>query len=178
MKAVIAPVTGVLAAIVLTACGGAATNGTSGSGSPITTTLAVQQLSGVGSVLVDGSGNALYTPDQEANGTILCTGACNAFWKPLTISTGAPSGPAGAGQLGVITRPDGSTQVTDNGKPLYTFSQDSPGNATGDGFADDFDGHHFMWHVVRSSGNTGGSAGSGTTNGSGSTSSSSSGYGY
>ncbi len=178
MKGLIAPVAGIAGVLALAACGGAAAGSGSSSSGSATTTLSVRQLSKVGSVLVDGSGNALYTPDQEAGGMILCTGACNAFWKPLTITGGTPSGPADAGMLGVVTRPDGTTQVTANGRPLYTFSEDSPGNPTGDGFADDFNGHHFMWHVVRSSGSSGGAgAATGTGASSGSTSSAS-GYGY
>jgi predicted lipoprotein with Yx(FWY)xxD motif len=106
----------------------------------------------VGKVLVDQSGKALYTSDLEAGGKIVCDGSCNAFWKPLEAGGGKPNG---AGKLGVIKRPDGTMQVTSNGKPLYTFSEDSPGKATGNGFMDDFGGHHFTWHVVSSSGTTG-----------------------
>lgn len=172
----IAPLTGIAAALALAACGGAAasgTNGSTGTAAPIS----VRQLSGVGSVLVDASGDALYTPDQEANGMILCTGPCNAFWKPLTVTAGTPSGPANAGNLGVTTRPDGTTQVTANGRPLYTFVDDSAGKATGDGFTDDFNGQHFVWHVVHSAGAPGGSGAAGGT-GSSSSSSSSTDNGY
>lgn len=67
----------------------------------------------------------------------------------------------------MISRPDGSRQVTVNGRPLYTFSEDTPGKATGNGFTDDFDGHHFTWKIVRAGGTsasrTGGSAGTGIT---------------
>ena len=75
----------------------------------------------------------------------------------------------------MITRPDGSKQITDNRKPLYTFSEDSPGKATGDGFTDDFGGHHFTWNVVRAGGTTRRAAGSGSG---ASTGGSSGGYGY
>ena len=95
-------------------------------------------------------------------------------WKPLTLSAGKPSASIVAGKLGVITRPDGSTQVTANGKPLYTFSQDSPGKATGNGFTDDFAGHHFTWNVVRAGGTTASGGGSGSG---GSTPGSTGGYG-
>jgi hypothetical protein len=37
------------------------------------------------------------------------------------------------GELGTITRPGGTTQVTYNGMPLYTFASDTVGNATGQG---------------------------------------------
>lgn len=188
VKALIAPIAGAAAAIALAACGGGlyGSGNTSGNASgnasgSAATTLSVRSLSGVGSVLVDANGNALYSPDQEASGMILCTGTCNAFWKPLTTTSGAPTGPTDAGQLGVIKRPDGTTQVTANGKPLYMFTQDSPGNATGDGFTDDFDGHHFNWHVVHSTGagNPSGAGAASTPGASGvSTPGASSSYGY
>jgi len=140
------------AALAIAACGG----GGSKTSSP--ETVSVRHISGVGSVLVDQSGRALYTSDQEASGKIVCDGSCNAFWKPLEASGGKPNG---AGKLGEIKRPDGTMQVTSNGKPLYTFSEDSPGKATGNGFSDDFAGHHFTWHVVTSGGTTKPATGSG-----------------
>jgi Secreted repeat of unknown function len=71
--------------------------------------------------------------------------------------------------LGVVKRPDnGSEQVTFNGRPLYSFTQDGSGEVTGDGFSDAFDGHQFTWNVVSvgaagsqpdTSGDSGGSVG-------------------
>jgi hypothetical protein len=68
----------------------------------------------------------------------------------------------------VTKRPDGTSQVTVSGRPLYTFAEDSAGTAHGNGVADDFDGHHFTWHVVMADGTvaSGGSAPA-TTGGSG-----------
>jgi predicted lipoprotein with Yx(FWY)xxD motif len=48
----------------------------------------------------------------------------------------------------VAERPDGTRQVTLDGRRLYTFVQDEPGEVTGDGFSDAFDGQQFTWHVV------------------------------
>ena len=155
----------ILAALALAACGGggnASTSNTAGSAAGSTKTVSVRQLPNVGSVLVDHSGNALYTPNLESSGKIVCDSpACNAFWKPVTLGAGKPSASAGAGKLGVIKRPDGARQVTVDGKPLYTFSEDSPGKATGNGFTDDFGGHHFTWHVVHANGTTASGAGAG-----------------
>jgi hypothetical protein len=40
-------------------------------------------------------------------------------------------------------------QVTYNGKRLYTFTLDHPGQVTGDNFRDAFGGQAFTWHVAR-----------------------------
>jgi predicted lipoprotein with Yx(FWY)xxD motif len=149
--------TAIAATLTLGACGGGSGNSSGGAASAAgsktgSKTVSVRQLSGVGRVLVDRSGKALYSPDQEAGGRTICDSACTAFWKPLSPGAGTPTAAPGAGKLGVIKRPDGSMQVTANRKPLYTFSEDSPGKATGDGFTDDFSGHHFLWHVVGSAG--------------------------
>ncbi|HYZ29008.1 MAG TPA: hypothetical protein VE570_08145 [Thermoleophilaceae bacterium] len=165
------------AALLVTACGGGGGGGNSAGTSSRATTVSVRDLGGVGSVLVDRGGKALYSPEQEAGGKIVCTGACLSFWQPLMAGSGKPSAPAGAPQLGVIKRPDGSKQLTAGGKPLYTFSEDSPGKVTGDGFKDDFSGRTFTWHVVSSKG--GAAAGSGMSGNSGqSNGRSSGGYGY
>jgi predicted lipoprotein with Yx(FWY)xxD motif len=171
MKKLVAPGMAVAAALAISACGGGGGGSSSGAGAPASASdqVSVRQVSGVGRVLVDQSGKALYTPDQEAHGRIVCGGGCTAFWKPVTAA-GNPSAGAGKGKLGVIKRPDGTMQLTANGRPLYTFTEDSPGKATGDGFKDDFSGHRFTWHVVRSAG--------ATSSGSRQSAPSPSGYGY
>ena len=143
--------------LALAGCGGG--GGSSGASSAAgsdtsSNAVSVQQVPGVGSVLVAHSGKALYTSDVEAGGKIVCDAACNAFWKPLTLTAGKPTASAGAGKLGAIKRPDGTRQATIDGKPLYTFSEDSPGKATGNGFTDEFNGHHFTWNVVHAGGTT------------------------
>jgi hypothetical protein len=47
-------------------------------------------------------------------------------------------------------------QVTAGGRPLYTFTQDSPGNVKGNGFTDDFNGQHLTWHAVTADGTAAG----------------------
>jgi len=57
-----------------------------------------------------------------------------------------------AGPLGTIHRP-GLTQLTYNGKPLYTFRLDLvPGQAHGNDFTDHFGGTAFTWHALTTSG--------------------------
>jgi hypothetical protein len=45
-------------------------------------------------------------------------------------------------------------QVTVDHRPVYTFAEDSPGKATGNGATDLFGGHRFRWHAVGSDGKT------------------------
>jgi predicted lipoprotein with Yx(FWY)xxD motif len=82
-----------------------------------------------GSVLATKGHLALYTWNQEKVRTVKCTGSCAKTWPPLTIPHGtmAPKHIAGVmGTFGELMRPDGKTQVTYNGRPLYTFHGDTP----------------------------------------------------
>jgi len=137
------------AAILLAACG-SSSGGDSSMGSSTSrgsaTTVATKRIDGK-TVLVGADGKALYTSDQEVGGTVRCTGSCLEFWEPLTIQ-GQPTGTVSGGTLGVLTRPDGKTQVTFNGDPVYRFVEDQSGQIGGDGLDDAFDGQQFTWHVV------------------------------
>jgi len=142
----------VVAVLALAACGGAGYD--SSDSSPAaqsgndTATVSVEELGDSGRVLVDSAGKALYAADEEADSSVVCTGACTSFWIPLTIDGGAPSGNSLPSELGVVERGEGTRQVTFDGKRLYTFVEDEPGEVTGDGFSDAFDGQQFTWHVV------------------------------
>ena len=146
---------------LLVGCGGG------GSGEPVSAggeTVSVANVAGVGDVLVDARGNALYSPDQEANGKVLCTDACASIRIPLTLpASEQPTGSSDvSSHLGLIRRPDGAEQVTYEGKPLYTFAEDpSPGEVTGNGFADDFGGTSFTWHVAAPGAVSGGTTSTG-----------------
>jgi predicted lipoprotein with Yx(FWY)xxD motif len=138
----------VAATLLIAACGSDSTN----TGTPASNTaIAVKHVDGVGDVLVDASGQALYTPDQEANGKIRCVGQCVSFWRPVEAGSN-PMAADGAGKVAVITRPDQTKQVTVDGKPAYSFSEDAPGKVTGNGFKDAFGGQKFTWHVLLASG--------------------------
>jgi predicted lipoprotein with Yx(FWY)xxD motif len=155
---------GIAIAIAATNGGGSGNSmsSPSSSGSTSAATVSAKQISGAGNVLVDSNGMALYANDQEKGGMALCDGACLSFWTPLTISGGTPKGDSLTGKLAVINRPGGDRQVTYNGKLLYTFYEDSPGQVAGDGFDDAFGGRTFTWHVVHASGTTS-SSGNGQT---------------
>jgi predicted lipoprotein with Yx(FWY)xxD motif len=144
----------------LAACGGGGSSGSApsagtGTGGSAGTTVTIGTASGQAGVLTTPAGRTLYTSEQEDR-TVLCkTSACTAVWLPLTVSSGqAPVGPSQlTGKLGTMMRSDGTTQVTLDGKPLYTFSFDqASGQAKGDGAKDSFDGTNFTWHVARAAG--------------------------
>jgi predicted lipoprotein with Yx(FWY)xxD motif len=172
-------------AIGLAACGGSSNSNSSSSNAasstPVQTsagsgTVSTKSVSGVGTVLVDSKGDVLYTNNQDTASKMACTSACQSFWPPLTAS-GQPTSSDSAVQakLGVS-----NGQVTYNGKPVYTFVQDSPGQANGNGFMDSFNGTSFTWTAVMTGGSatSSGSSGGAATSTSSSSSGGSGGYGY
>jgi predicted lipoprotein with Yx(FWY)xxD motif len=159
-RAVAPGLAAVAVAGLLAACAG---HGGSGAAGGIThrgaaargTVIATRKLPGIGTVLVDRAGKTLYSPQQEIHGPISCTGGCLAFWFPVPVagsaSLRAPSGVTGV--LGSIHRPGGMTQLTYDGRPLYTFRLDqAPGQAHGNNFTDHFGGTSFTWHAITASG--------------------------
>lgn len=160
--------------LLLAACGaGGTTSSASAPASTTGTTVTVSHAGGM-NVLATSSGRTLYSSAQE-KGMVLCTsGACNAVWKPLTIPAGHhPTGPSGvAGGLTTMKRPNGTQQVSFDGRPLYTFSFDqSSGQDTGNGQQDSFNGTAFTWHAVTPTGGSTPAQASPSSSGS-------SGYGY
>ena len=139
------PIPVLAASLILVACGGSS-NSSSGStsastpASPSSTSSAavIKTASNpsLGTVLVNGQGMTLYALSAERGGKWICTSSgCLQVWHPVTVSAG--SVPTGTASLGVIKRPDGTTQVTYKGRPLYTFAQDhAPGQANGQGVKD------------------------------------------
>ncbi len=100
------------------------------------------------SVLANLKGRTLYSLSVEKHGNFICTGACTSTWHPLLVPAGTqPKGPVA---LGTVERPEGKTQVTFKGRPLYTFSGDTKaGQANGEGFKD-----VGTWHAATVSGST------------------------
>ncbi len=86
-------------------------------------------------ILTNTRGRTLYSLSAETTGRFICTAACASTWRPLTVPAGVkPTGPV---KLGTIERPDGKTQVTFKGRPLYSFSGDSKaGDVNGEGIKD------------------------------------------
>jgi predicted lipoprotein with Yx(FWY)xxD motif len=134
------------ASLLFAACGSSSsTSGTSSASNPTpaaqtsAASAAVVKTgsSSLGTILVDGKGMTLYRLSAEKNGRFICSAsACTAIWHPLTVSAGTMPG-GQVSSLGVVKRPDGTTQVTYKGAPLYTFGQDQrPGDTKGQGFKD------------------------------------------
>ncbi|HEY7968457.1 MAG TPA: hypothetical protein VID95_00595 [Candidatus Limnocylindrales bacterium] len=91
---------------------------------------------GLGMVLTGPNGLALYTHAGDTATSSTCTGACATAWPPLD-TTGQPMAGTGVtGSLGTLTRPDGTTQVSFGGHPLYYWQGDTkPGEVTGNGIS-------------------------------------------
>jgi predicted lipoprotein with Yx(FWY)xxD motif len=88
-------------------------------------------------VLVDSQGMTLYHLTGETASHFICTStACVQAWHPVTVTAAAtPSGSVSS--LATVKRPDGTTQVTYKGEPLYTFEGDKQaGEAKGQGLKD------------------------------------------
>ncbi len=95
-------------------------------------------------VLIANNGLTLYSLSVEKSGKFICKGSCLKDWHPLVVAAGVkPTGPV---SLGTVKRPDnGMRQVTFDGKPLYTFDEDSKkGDAKGEGIED-----VGTWHAAR-----------------------------
>ena len=134
----------VIAALLVAACGSAASPAAAG------TTIEVASNSKLGQILVDGAGKTVYLFVADTGSSSTCYTACAQLWPPvLTSGPGRAGTGATASHLGTTTRTDGKTQVTYGGHPLYYFVSDKQaGDATGQG-VDSFGG---LWWVVSPSG--------------------------
>lgn len=97
-------------------------------------TVMVSSNATLGKFLVDSKGMTLYIFTKDTAGVSNCSGGCLKVWPALIFSgTGAPTADSGVtGKLGLITRSDGSKQVTYNDQPLYYYAGDAqPGDTTG-----------------------------------------------
>jgi len=98
-------------------------------------------------VLTNAKGFTLYwfVPDTATRSK--CYGVCAGYWPPVA---GTPSaGPGVTGKLATITRSDGTTQITYNGHPLYTYVGDT---APGQAFGNNINLNGGLWHEVTVSG--------------------------
>ncbi|GAA3731217.1 hypothetical protein [Salinactinospora qingdaonensis] len=92
----------------------------------------------LGEIVTDKDGYTLYRFDKDSAdpSQATCTGGCAETWPPVT-STGEVDYNGDTSLLGTVERPDGSTQVTLGGWPLYRYSGDEKaGDVNGEGVND------------------------------------------
>ena len=82
--------------------------------------------SGVGPILVDSRGKALYVfLEDTAGGVPSCLDTeCAEKWPAALASEVSVTEGVDAAALGTVERPDGTTQLTAGGMPLYTMAAD------------------------------------------------------
>jgi predicted lipoprotein with Yx(FWY)xxD motif len=139
----------------------ASTSSTSaGSATPVVKTATSATL---GKIVVDASGKTVYTLTNNGQ-PVACTGQCLTIWPAVLLPSGTTKATGGDGVTGLgATAAAGGTQVTVDGKPVYTFSVDtSAGDTKGDGL-NSFGG---TWHAVKVSGSSSATTTTPTTTGS------------
>jgi predicted lipoprotein with Yx(FWY)xxD motif len=158
----------IVTALVLAACGSSSSNSSStqsGASSPqssgtqssasaapatagraVTVTTKHDKL---GTVLAAGSKQlTVYLFEADKGDKSRCMGACASAWPPVL---GKPKGisQARSSDLSTITRPDGRTQVTYNGHPLYYFVKDKDAE---DAYGEGVDAFGAGWYALSPSG--------------------------
>jgi predicted lipoprotein with Yx(FWY)xxD motif/uncharacterized cupredoxin-like copper-binding protein len=106
------------------------------------TTVSTADDPALGTILTDPEGMTLYLFTKDEPGKSNCYDQCEENWpvftaeEPLSLPEGVP------GELTLIDRDDGTTQVAYNGWPLYYWVKDqAPGDTTGHEVGD-------VWFVV------------------------------
>src|SRR4029077_3837704 len=123
----------VLAAVAAGCGGGGATAASSAppkTASGQAATLGIAK-TGIGQILVNSQGHTLYLFKADQGTKSACTGACAGAWPPLIVK-GKPTLGTGVDTslVGTTTRPEGTTQLTYNGHPVYLFAEDHKAGET------------------------------------------------
>lgn len=161
---------GVVVAIVsstLAACGSpssqsshssktaATSSPTSSSSSSPAVEFSVAEVSGLGTVVVDGRGRTVYVFTSDGHTNAPCSGAsgCTKVWPDLALPAGVSSARAGNGihaaLLGKMKSSNGEIYPTYDGWLMYEYVGDSaPGQGTGQGISS-FGG---TWYALSTSG--------------------------
>ena len=111
---------------------------------PIAPPVVTIKTSNLGPIVATKKKLGLYVWDTEKDFKVHCTAACAAKWPPVLLMKGEKVKAMVhglMGEFGTITRPDGSTQLTWNKQPAYTYVGDTAGVVK----CDNTDG----WHAVR-----------------------------
>ena len=141
---------GAVGAVVLTACGGSSTPKATAGGAVTSTTtstaaaaspgtmFSTADVSGLGTVVVDGQGHTVYLLTSGNGKNVPCDDAsgCTKVWPDLALPDGTAAATAGTGLqaslLGTMKLADGETYPTYNGWLMYEYVGDS-GPAQGHG---------------------------------------------
>ena len=114
-----------------------------------TAVITTKRAAKLGTVLAFGPKKlTVYLFEADKSGASACTGACAKTWPPVT---GKPKAAGGAlsHDLGTITRPDGSKQVTYKGHLLYLFMKDKD---AGDAYGQGLKSFGAEWYALSPSG--------------------------
>lgn len=160
----------VVVTAILAGCGGgstkpATTTSSPGSSASPASKFSIANVSGVGSVLVDGRGRTVYILTSGGKTNVPCTDAsgCTKLWPDLPLAKGISAPKAGGGvnvSLLGTKMVNGETYPTYNGWLVYEYTGDTgSGQANGQKIKS-FGG---TWYVLNASGApvTSGSGGSG-----------------
>ena len=111
-------------------------------------TLELADAADLGPYVTGEGGMSLYVFLPDEGDTSACNGACATNWPPLTVEDVADvtAGAGVTGELGTITRDDGTTQATLGGSPLYYFIGDE---AAGDVNGQDMND---VWYLASAEG--------------------------
>jgi len=100
----------------------------------------------LGKYLIGFNGQTVYTYAHDAQNVSTCTGACATTWSPYLVADVSVLKNLELGVTGkvsMVSRADGSLQVTYNKRPLYFYSGDKNGGDTkGNGVGG-------VWFVVK-----------------------------
>ena len=99
-----------------------------------------------GKYLTDTNGRTVYMFMKDKKNASSCVDACAAAWPPFSAAAASNDTAVKSAMIGSITRtPDGRSQTTYNGLPLYYYEDDKQaGDIKGQG-KNEFGG---LWYVV------------------------------
>jgi predicted lipoprotein with Yx(FWY)xxD motif len=133
--------------------------------------LAAKEAANLGVVVTDAEGFTLYRFDKDSakpTPTTTCVDACATKWPPVTVDPKGTLSLEGVDKaaVGLLRRPDGTSQLTLGGWPVYRFAGDTePGAAGGQGLSG-------TWFAVTPDGKKAAGTGAGAAGGSSSSSTS------
>jgi predicted lipoprotein with Yx(FWY)xxD motif len=140
----------VLSSLALAACGSSNPPGGGNHAPKAGSSLSTANVSGAGSILVDGRSRTVYVLVDAQEHAVACTAAsgCLGVWPPVVVTAPGTKPTTGSGAMGNLVGISGGV-VTYHGWPLYEYTGDSgSGQANGVSIAS-FGG---TWYALRGDG--------------------------